>query len=186
MKVIIDTSSWVALIRYYHPFDSKQILKNFFEKKLKDSSFILIDKVLEECKYQSQKIVVTEYTFTMDKDVVTSTTEILPYKRFFNALSNNWSNPLLRNRLLRDEGEEVFQSQIQEFVKGADAKLILTAKHFKDKGEDVLVVTEETTHSNDGKLFKKIPFICDNLNIGSCNVQELIKRFDTDLTIDIL
>lgn len=35
MKVVIDTSSLIALVRYYLPFDKDDTLKIFFKKKLK-------------------------------------------------------------------------------------------------------------------------------------------------------
>ena len=34
MRIIIDTSSWVALVRYYLPFDSNGILPQLIEKKM--------------------------------------------------------------------------------------------------------------------------------------------------------
>lgn len=63
MKIIIDTSSWVALVRYYLPFDSKGDLPSVIKNKIATNEIILLDEVLTECKYQSKGIVVNNLSF---------------------------------------------------------------------------------------------------------------------------
>jgi hypothetical protein len=40
MKVVIDTSSLIALVRYYLPFDKDDTLKIFFKKKVETKEII--------------------------------------------------------------------------------------------------------------------------------------------------
>jgi hypothetical protein len=44
--------------------------------------------------------------------------------------------------------------------------------------EQVVLVTEETESSNDNKLFKKIPAICNMLEIVTMTLPELIAMYD--------
>jgi hypothetical protein len=41
----------------------------------------------------------------------------------------------------------------------------------------VVLVTEETGTGNDNKLFKKIPAICQDLNIETMSLPELLKQY---------
>ncbi|HBL72111.1 MAG TPA: hypothetical protein DD409_04100 [Bacteroidales bacterium] len=59
MKVVIDTNSLLSLVRYYLPFDKKGVLFQFFKKKIEKGEIIIIDKVLEECTYNSKGIVIS-------------------------------------------------------------------------------------------------------------------------------
>ena len=56
-------------------------------------------------------------------------------------------------------------------------QIILCLNLLKD-GEKVVLVTEETENSNDNKLFKKIPAICNELNIGTLTLPELLVKYD--------
>jgi hypothetical protein len=54
MKVVIDTNSLLSLVRYYLPFDKKGVLFNFIKSKIENGDIIIIDKVLDECKFISK------------------------------------------------------------------------------------------------------------------------------------
>ena len=69
MKVVIDTNSLLSLVRYYLPFDKKGILFQFFKKKIKIGEIIIIDKVLQECTYNSKGIVLTTLNYLNDADM---------------------------------------------------------------------------------------------------------------------
>lgn len=55
----------------------------------------------------------------------------------------------------------------------------------KKQGQEITVVTEETSSSNDNKLFKKIPEMCSAVDIKCMKLPELIKKFDEELLITI-
>lgn len=67
MIAIIDTSSLLAFVRYYLPFDTNLVLKNLLKEKFESGEMIIIDKVYDEIKFQSQGIVIKELEFLIDK-----------------------------------------------------------------------------------------------------------------------
>ena len=68
MKVVIDTNSLLSLVRYYLPFDKKGLLFQFIKDKIEKGEIIIIDKVLEECTYNSKGIVISKLNYLKDKD----------------------------------------------------------------------------------------------------------------------
>ncbi len=67
MKVVIDTNSLLSLVRYYLPFDKKGILFQFFKSKIENGEIIIIDKVLEECTYNSKGLVLEKLPYLTEK-----------------------------------------------------------------------------------------------------------------------
>ena len=61
-----------------------------------------------------------------------------------------------------------------------------TSLNFIQKGEDVLLITEETSSSNDNKLFNKIPLICSELKIVTKTLPELIGLFNDEIKFNIV
>ncbi len=57
MRVVIDTSSLVGLVRYYLPFDKKGFLFEVIKSKFSSGEIILLDAVYEESKFVSRKII---------------------------------------------------------------------------------------------------------------------------------
>jgi hypothetical protein len=80
--------------------------------------------------------------------------------------------------------ETEFENQKNSFLQGADMKQIILCLNLinnreKDIFEEkVVLVTDETESSNDNKLFKKIPAICNELNIETMTLPELIAYYD--------
>lgn len=183
MKYIIDTSTWIALVRYYKPFDNNMVVLDFFENKLKNNEFLLIDEVFKECSFVAQKIVVKELEFISSKKLATKTSDIYPDRKFFNLLDNQFCNKSQRIHLTEAEIDNLKS----KYINSADAKIILLALKIKKEKdiEKVFVVTEETSASNDNKLFKKIPAICKEIEIESMSLPELIELFNTEIEIII-
>ena len=63
MKAVIDTSSLISLVRYYLPFDKDGKLRDFLEKQILCENILVIDKVIEECKYQGKGQVIVAFPF---------------------------------------------------------------------------------------------------------------------------
>lgn len=183
MKLIIDTSSWIALVRYYLPFDNEKIIYNFFKKKIENKEFILLDEVVSECSYVAQKIVVNNLDFLRKKSNIVRTNNLLPNKRFYNLLENQFCNQFLKRRL----NDAEFENSIDAFIKSADAKIILQALEFKKDVifNDVIIVSEETESGNDNKLFKKIPAICKVIDIDCITLPQLIDRYKGEIEINL-
>lgn len=181
MEYIIDTCTWVSLIRYYKPFDKGSIIYDFFKRKIEDKEIVLLKEVSEECKYISKGIVVQELDFIKDDNFITRTSNMLPTKKIYNLLENQFCNTFRRRNL---EDYEI-DSLTQSFIKSADAKIIMTAMARKKQGKEIIVVSEETVSNNDNKLFKKIPAICSILQIKYLKLPEFIKKFDKEISITI-
>lgn len=179
MRVVIDTSSLLALVRYYLPFDKEDSLKKFVIAKIEAGEIIILDKVFDESKYIAKGIIVT--VLSLPKKKIVKTTDILPDNKFFSQLENQFCYGSQKNRLNPTE----FEIQKNKFLDSADAKQILFC--IKDKNtldiDKPILVTEETKSENDNKLFKKLPEICGILEIEHCNLTTLfIEYFKLNLS----
>jgi hypothetical protein len=182
MKVVIDTNSLLSLVRYYLPFDIKEVLFQFIKSKIQNGYIIIIDKVLEECTYSSKGLVLDKLPYLTDKTFLKAAK--LPYKtdsllvpdtrQFFHLLNSVFVNTPMKRKLTAVE----FENQKNSFIESADMKQVILSLYLKDKGERVILVTEETESSNDNKLFKKIPAICKESGIETMTLPVLISIYD--------
>ena len=181
MKVIIDTSSLLSLVRYYLPFDKDTKLYDFIKKEFENGNLILIDAVHEECEYTSKGIVLKRLDYLKDRSfkkankIPFKTNDILPpsTKKFYNLLNDNFRTPL--SRRLNDAE---FEERKKEFLESADARMIILALNVKNEKENVLIITEESEIANDHKAFKKIPAICKILDIKVMTLPELLETYN--------
>ena len=192
MIIAIDTSSLLSLVRYYLPFDTKNVLFETIKSKITTGEIIIIDAVVEECKYTSKGLVLASLPFLTDREFnkkykfLQNTEFIFPPapRAFYNKVDNQFVNGASKNRLT----EAQYDVQKNEFLNSADMRLILTCLNLKKdyplEVENIFLVTEETETGNDGKVFKKIPAICSQLGIQTINIQQLIAKFDS-LKIEI-
>ena len=182
MKVVIDTNSLLSLVRYYLPFDKKGVLFQFIKSKVENGTIIIIDKVLEECRYNSKGLVLIKLPYLIDKTFLKAAK--VPYKtdsllapntkQFFHQLNSVFVNTPIKRKLTDVE----FENQKNSFMESADMKQVILALNLKNEGEQVVLVTEETESSNDNKLFKKIPAICKEVEIETMTLPELIEKYE--------
>lgn len=175
MKYVIDTSSLISLSRNFLFFDADDTLLALFEKKFGNGEIIFIDKVYIECERTAKGLVLEKLYFLKNKKLQFPTVDLLPSKKFFNQLDNQFINSLARKKLSNIQYETLKNG----FLESADCKLIL----FSLKEKDCTIVTEETKESNDGKGFKKIPAICDILGIRVITLPEMLKEFSEEVKI---
>jgi len=183
MKVAIDTNSLLSLVRYYLPFDNKSILTTFIKDKIIQGELIIIDKVFDQCKYNSSGLVIKSLDFLGDKvflkDAKTpynTESMIAPSPaKFLRMIDSNFVNMVVKNQRKLTAVE--YENQKNIFLNDADMKLIIFCLNAKNTDE-VILVTEETEISNDNKLFKKIPAICKELNIKTMTLPQLIAYYD--------
>lgn len=129
-------------------------------------------------KKVSKGIVLEKMPFLDDKNILINTTELLPVlpKKFDNMVDNNFCVRALRNEL----NEEEYIQQKSEFMRSGDAKILIYSWIMKHEQlllwEDYSVMTEETRTQNDGKLFKKIPLICDYIGTKTINVVDYLSK----------
>ena len=160
MKAVIDTSSLVALVRYYLPFDKEGKLKAFIEERIEAKKLIVLEQVVAECKLQGKGQVVKALPFIDKPKNKTAVTDVTVNKKLYNMIDNNFIIGSIAGKLPPAE----YQLEREKFVKTADFAMVLYAYSVKDK-EEVVIVTEETGYSNDGKPFKKIPGICETIGV---------------------
>jgi hypothetical protein len=167
------------------PFDKKRVLFQFIKIKIEVGEFIIIDKVLQECKYSAKGIVLTSLDYLNDKAFLKKAN--VPFKtdsllapspaKFLRQVENQFVNSVLRNQRKLTDTE--FESLKNKFLNDADVKQIILCLNFLKDGENVVLVTEETESSNDNKLFKKIPAICKELNIDTLTLPELLAKYES-------
>jgi len=184
MKVVIDTNSLLSLVRYYLPFDKQSVLFDFIKEKINQGEIIIIDKVLEECSYNSKGLVIKTLSYLEDKAFVKSAK--VPYKtesllapspaKFLRQVDNQFVNIIVRNNRKLTDTE--FENQKNNFLNDTDIKQIILCLNLIKEGEEVILVTEESEVSNDNKLFKKIPAICKELGINRMTLPELLEKYD--------
>jgi len=183
MKVVIDTSSLLSLDRYYLPFDKKSVLINFFKERISVGEIIIIDKILEECEFVSKGLVVKTLSFLKEKSFLKenklpiNTEYVLPPSpiKFYRQVDNQFINGIIKNKLSPVE----YENRKNDFLNSADMKLILFCLNLKkeDSIEEIFLITEETEDSNDSKVFKKIPAICNILEIETMTLPQLFEKY---------
>jgi hypothetical protein len=184
MKVVIDTNSLLSLVRYYLPFDKKGVLFSFFKSKIEKGEIIIIDKVFQECAYNSKGIVLKTLNYLNDNLFLKSAK--VPFKtdsllapnptKFLRQVDNQFVNTVVMKQKKLTETE--FENQKNSFLNDADMKQIILCLNLIKSGEKVVLVTEETESSNDNKLFKKIPAICKELEIETKTLPEIIALYE--------
>ena len=177
MNYLIDTCSLVNLVRYYLPFDAEKKLYDCFKKQYERQEFILLPEVYKECSWGSQKVVTNSLDFL--KELKNTTPLSIDSQKTHNRIKQNWVNSQARKKL----GEKFnTENEKKKFIASADCQLILSA--MKDKAK-FAIVTDETAHSNDGKLFKKIPAICNTESITCITLPELLKKLEVHMDFSI-
>lgn len=173
MIAVIDTSSLLAFVRYYLPFDKNGTFKKLIENKFDSDELLILDKVFGETKYISQGIIQKELAFIINKKKHIITSSILPTPKIFNLLENQFCNKDVMK--LKGISEIEFESEKTRFLQSADLNLVLYALSVKNNNP--IIVTEETKFSNDNKVFKKIPENCNTVNITCCTLPVLLKDY---------
>ena len=190
MRVVIDTNSLNALVRYYLPFDVSNNLYELVKKKIQIGDIIILDAVLSECEFQSNGLVLKKLDFLKNKDfkkqykIPLKTDDLLPPApaKFIRQVENQFSIGVMKNKLKDFE----FELEKERWLNSADAKLIIYCLNHNHQGtfEEIFLVTEETKAQNDLKVFQKIPSICDMLNINVLTLPELINKMNNEINID--
>lgn len=179
MNAIMDTSSLLAFVRYYLPFDKSGTFKGLFHSKYNDREIIILDKIFEESRFISQGIILKELEFINDNKKHINTSSLIPGKKFFNLLENQFCN----KDIVRLKGitEVEFEQEKIRFLNSPDASLLLYSLSIKAKRP--IIVTEETKATNDNKVFKKIPDNCKEIDIECCSLPTLLKdHFKIDIS----
>lgn len=115
MKVVIDTSSLMALVRYYLPFDNDNSLKDFFKTKVENKEIIVLDKVAIESKRNDKGTIIKSLEFIEDKKNQVKTDVLLPEASFIRDLENRLCYGARKNTLneVEFENTNIEQSKLK-------------------------------------------------------------------------
>ena len=175
-KYLIDTSSLSILARYFHEFDENKILYEFIKNKFLEKKFILLKSVEDQCKRQSQGMIMKVYKFLTEENKIQKHANLpILDQRTHNKIDNSWVVIPQKNKL-----REEYQTHKRKFIEDADCQLILYAKE-----HGYIIITEESEATNDNKLYKKIPIICKQEEIECTNIVELLKGFQIKINYKI-
>lgn len=165
-KVIFDTSSLIAFVRYYLLFDTEKQLQVFLIEGFNQKEFLLLKEVENECKSVSRGLVFEQFLKSHNLTAM-SFNEIITDK-LHREIDNNFIVSLAeKNRLDQKE----YESHKQTFINSADFKII----HYALQNPQCIIITEESLAENDNKLFKKIPRICLEKNIKYLSLTSFIQ-----------
>lgn len=176
MAILVDACSLVMIAKNYLPLDKSGELMAFLQKSFCNKELILLDAIYDEIKYVSNGIALKKMPFLCEKGLVVNTEELLPFKpqRFDRMIDNNFCIRALRNGMTNEE----YAQQKADFIKSGDAKIIIFCLN-REKAQlgldEVIVMTEETSTPNDGKLFAKLPTICAQIGVRFISVVEYLK-----------
>ncbi len=165
---IIDTCSLVAIARYYLSIKDESELLRFIESKFRSGELVLLSSIHKEASRTQKGISLELMNFLEEKELRIDDSELIPPapKKFSNQLDNNLCIPILKKRLK----EEDYAQQKAAFMQSGDVRMILYALNNMDL--DPVIIIEETPYSNDCKLFRKLPFICDFLSISHTSIAQ--------------
>lgn len=177
MAIVIDSCSLVSVARYYLPLDKEGIIVPFLKSVLNSGEVILLDAVVQEVRFTAKGIAIKAMPFLDDKKYIKKTEDLIPPapKRFDNLLDNNFCIGALKKELTNEQ----YISQKKDYLQSGDGKIIVFSQVYKKEQallfNDFFVLTEESRTTNDGKLFKKLPLICDELDIKTLTLPDYLK-----------
>ena len=185
MLALIDTCSLLRLCQYYIPFDRDNKLQDFLSAQYYAKNLQIIDAVYEESSYMQKGKILKTLSF-IKRDECPDTSELSISKRISNMIDNQFCNKLIKKKLERnfkDDWPTLYDQQKQIFMKSGDFRLILFAEYIKRligndlfKNEDeALIVTDESTSENDGKLFRKLPNCCQESKLEHLCLVDYLK-----------
>lgn len=178
MAIVVDTCSLVMMVKNYLPLDEECSMIAFIEQSFANRELLLLDVIRDEARRVSKGLVVNKMPFLNDKSIPIKTTDLLPSspKRFDNMVDNNFCVRLLKNDLT----EEEYIQLKSEFMESGDAKIVIYSWLIKQNQaaifDDYRVMTEETRNQNDGKLFKKLPLLCDCLEVKTITAVDYLHQ----------
>ena len=144
MKVVIDTSSLLALVRYYSRFDTNKKMYDFIRSEIESGRLIVIDEVLNECIRIGKGVVVKTLDYLVDKafqkqckiPIKTSRLVAPSPKKFLNQVDNNFRAPGAKKL-----DEVTYQIRKSEY---------LNSVTLCDSGGFLLILNQRVHSSNQG------------------------------------
>jgi hypothetical protein len=164
-KLLIDNCSILDFFKFYtfdknHEKNIFQKLVNFLKKKIQNDEIIVIDKVYNELKVGHWYPEMRDFKRQIKNKVVDTTNLLIEV----DELTQNYFIEENKIRFFRNEKGYVDENRVRVALdryldEHADLYLIAYCKNLKENGDKAIIITEESTKS-DNKLIEKIPVIC--------------------------
>ena len=157
-------------MRYFFLFDRADVLAKFIRRCFEQNTIILHGQVWREIKYLRGFVKPGDFI----PDGIAVSAQIQPERLAKRKrVQEHWMNPAKRKKMSQEELNRVYV----KFQEEADYHLIVFClyKRKAEPGQEFVIVTEETSHQNDDKPFKKIPAICKVEGIRCINLVEMLR-----------
>jgi hypothetical protein len=124
---VIDTSSLVAIARYYLSIKDEIELLQFLESKFRSGKLVMLSTIYDEASKVQQGISLELMKFLKEKEFQVDDSMLLPPapQRFNNQVDNNFCIPPLKKRLIEKVSENAYIQQKEKFMQSGDIRMIL-------------------------------------------------------------
>lgn len=180
MVVVVDTCSLHRLVEYYLPLDKANKIVPLLESLFLSNVMVMTQAVYDECSYMSKGIILEKLPFlktTRFKSLIIKEDRFIPDHKLMTILNENFTIKKKYNSLTPEQRE----AQKERYIKSGDFSL-LTCAYMQKKnmdgelfGNDLRVLTDESSADNDNKCFKKIPACCQVLKTPVINICEFLE-----------
>ena len=171
-KYLVDTNSLSNAFRYYTALDNSDELKSWIAAQFASGKWLLLKEVLKEC---GKGLVGKPGGYEFLKQIKLHPSVGIPEPKIASRIDANWVA-----RKFPAVGSQKYNMNKDREYKMADFQLILAAMRDRDK---LAIITEETTAWN-GKLFKKIPTICEIEGIECISLPEYLAQHGATITFN--
>lgn len=180
MVVVVDTCSFHRLVEYYLPLDKKGQLVPLFEQLFFGHEIIMTESVFLECSRMSKGIITTKLPFLKTKaakDILVKPDFFPPDAKLQRIVNENFTIKAKFQSLPLEQQ----LAQSEAYMLSGDFS-ILQCAYMEKKGmagslfgDDLRVLTDESSAENDNKCFKKIPACCRFLNADTISIREYLE-----------
>lgn len=190
MVVVVDTCSLHRLVEYYLPLDKEGKLVPLFERLFLSREIIMTESVFWECSRMAKGIITTKLPFLKTKaakDLLVKPDLFPPDAKFLKIVNENFTIKAKFQSL----SPEQQLAQSDAFQRSGDFS-ILQCAYIEKKGmagslfgNDLRVLTDESSSENDSKCFRKIPACCHFFGTETINIREYLEIV-TDGKIELI
>lgn len=180
MVVVVDTCSFHRLVEYYLPLDKAGQLVPLFKQLFFGHEIIMTESVFLECSRMSKGIITTKLPFLKTKaakDILVKPDFFPPDAKLQRIVNENFTIKAKFQSLPLEQQ----LAQSEAYMLSGDFS-ILQCAYMEKKGmagslfgDDLRVLTDESSAENDNKCFKKIPACCRFLSADTISIREYLE-----------
>lgn len=190
MVVVVDTCSLLRLVEYYLPLDKSNKIVPLLESLFLSGDMVMTEAVYTECQYLSKGVILASLPFLKSKAckaLIVKEDVFIPDNKLMTILNDHF---IIKEKF-RSLSPEHQEAQRNSFIHSGDFSL-LTCAYMKKKGmadelfgDDLRILTDESSAANDNKCFKKIPACCKVLGTKTIGIREYLE-FITNNSVELI